>query len=131
MNRIAILIATILLALSGCAKDKEECRHGSATINTEAKELTVDPETVRVRQGCTIELRIVPPREVVGDVTIKHEEFPIGAPEAIRWLDKTNADSKELIVIEVPEDAVLGEHKYSVTIPGFEILDPFANVIPH
>ena len=128
MNRIAMLIATVLLGLSGCAK--EVCRHVSATINTEAEELTVHPETVRAKQGCTIELRIVPPREVVGDVTIEHEEFPIGDPEAVRWLDKTNADSKELIVIEVPEDAVLGEHKYSVTIPGFEILDPHAEVIP-
>ncbi len=128
MNRIAILIATILLALSGCAK--EECRHVSANINTEAEELTVQPERVRVHQGCTIELRIVPPREVVGDVTIKHEKFPIGDPEAIRWLDNTNADSKKRIVIEVPEDAVLGEHTYSVTIPDFPKLDPHAEVIP-
>ena len=130
MNKLTIFIVAALLLLSGCAK--EECRIVSATINTQAANLEVHPETVRVRQGCTIDLRIVPPREILGDVTIKHEKFPEGGPadDEERWLDKKNTDSKDHILIKVPLVATKGLHKYSVAIPGFDTLDPNADVDP-
>ena len=64
----------------------------------------------------------------MGDVTIKHEDSPVGAPSS--WLDKTNAGSTDLILIDVPDDAAEGKHKYSVAIPGFPELDPYAEIIP-
>jgi len=78
MNKLTIFLVAVFLLLSGCAK--QECRPVSATINTQAANIEVHPETVRVRRGCSIDLQIVPPREIMGDVTIKHEKFPGGGP---------------------------------------------------
>ena len=104
------------------------CIHGFATINTEAAKLEVHPKSVDVQKGCRLILRIVPPRKTMGDVTIKHEDSPVGAPSS--WLNKTNADSTDLILIDVPDDATEGKYKYSVAIPDFDKLDPYADVIP-
>ena len=106
------------------------CIHGFATINIEAEalELKVQPESVDVQKGCRLILRIVPPRKTMGDVTIKHEDSPVGAQSS--WLNKTNTDSTDLILIDVPDDATEGIYKYSVAIPGFEKLDPYAEIIP-
>ena len=141
MNRIAILIAALLLVLSGCDKNDRSrsgfqypppteirCLHAFATINTMAPKIQVHPETVVVQMGCKLILQIVPPRKIMGDVTIKHEDSPNAAPS--NWLDKTNAGSTDLILIDVPKDAAEGEYKYSVSIPGFDKLDPHAEVIP-
>ena len=106
------------------------CIHGFATINTRAVNLVVAPGNVAVQRGCKIILQIVPPRGNMGDVTIKHEDFPKGDPKTNSWLDATSAGSREIIVIDVPKDATTGEHKYSVAIPGFATLDPHADVIP-
>jgi len=135
MNRIAIfLIAALLLVLSGCDRTTPptdvRCIHGFATINTRAPTLVVAPGHVDVQRGCKLIFQIVPPRKEAGDVTIEHEEFPKGDPGTNPWLNRTNTGQKEIIVIEVPEDATLGKHKYSVTISGFPKLDPHAEVIP-
>ena len=135
MNRVAILIGTVLIVLSGCDGNQitatdVRCIHGFATINTRAQTLVVAPGKVAVQRGCKLILQIVPPRKDAGDVTIEHEEFPKGDPGTNPWLTRTNTGQKEMIVIEVPQDATLGEHKYSVTIPEFPKLDPHAEVIP-
>ncbi|MCZ6715449.1 MAG: hypothetical protein O6946_00125 [Gammaproteobacteria bacterium] len=153
MNKTAIFTAGLVsagivglaLILSNVIEIKKpatevRCIHGFATINKRAAEsaepgklpeLEARPESVDVQQGCNLILQIVPPREKSGDVTIKHELFPNGDPKSNRrWLDTTNAGSRDLIVIGVPDDAKEGIHKYSVEIPGFEKLDPYANVIP-
>ena len=138
MNRIAILVAMVLLVLGGCeAKQmpgmpgtEVRCIHGFATINTRAEHLVVAPANVDVQRGCKLILQIVPPRKDAGDVTIEHVEFPQGDLKRNRWLDKTNTGKREIIVIEVPKDATFGKHEYSVTIPGFDTLDPHATVIP-
>ena len=106
------------------------CIHGFVTITLEpgAEKPKVHPNLVDVQKGCRLILQIVPPRKTMGDVTIKHEDSPVGAPST--WLNKTNADSTDLILIDVPDDATVGRYKYSVAIPEFGKLDPYADVIP-
>lgn len=142
MNRIAILIAALLLVLSGCDKKDDSvsvrpCKLGHVKIistdrNQDFAILKVVPKKVRVCPGGQIKLTIAPQR-ALDAVSTKPQglQHPKGVnPGPDDWLDATNENSKNEMFIDVPLETKLGVYKYSVTVDGVGTLDPHAEVIP-
>jgi hypothetical protein len=79
-----------------------------------------NPECVKAKRGGKVTINISPaPNRNGGAITLPENA-------ANGWLVASNVDSavKHKIVIDVPEDAAIGEHKYLVLSDSGACLDP-------
>ena len=141
MNRTLLATLPGMLLLAGCVVTPPSPVTGAGSISgcqTQSKALVcppsgvvninlnkaggsaATPECVTAKRGGTVTLHVNPPPAKVGAVITLPEVAANG------WLVASNVDgsAKDKIVIEVPEDAAEGEHKYYVLSDAGVCLDP-------
>ncbi|MCZ6500742.1 MAG: hypothetical protein O6844_09685, partial [Gammaproteobacteria bacterium] len=139
MNKLTIMIATVLLVLGGCDRTNESASVRPCSMLAHVKIISTDqndnfailkvvPKRVRVCVGGQIELTFAPPRPL-NTVSTKPDgaNHPNGAnPGPDGWLVKENSANKNEMMIDVLPGTEPGDYKYSVTIVGVGTLDPYA-----
>lgn len=132
MNKQVKLAAAALAAatVGACAAREPPgdpelvCRDRLVTVNHAAGYLTAHPEHLEMCAGRSIVIAIAPPVEAGSARTAPGDEKQ---PD---WLRATSG-GRGNIEVRVPEDAVYGTYKYSITIDGVGTLDPRVTVARH
>ena len=117
-------LATARSEIKGCqSEEKAAACPKSSVVNINLRKAGgsgANPECVTAKRGSSITVNITPASGKVGGIVTLPEEATNG------WLVASNVDAsmKHKIVIDIPEDAVEGEHKYFVLSDAGACLDP-------
>jgi hypothetical protein len=125
MNNIGKLVIGAFL-MSGCAtnayvdSDPElTCRDRQINVIHAPAFLVAHPEYLVVCAGQRVVINVVPAVPPGAATTAPAEKNP-GPSD---WLRSENREG-DTTIIQVPDDAIPGDYKYSITIAGVGTLDP-------
>lgn len=142
MNGRLCVVLSLAAVLSACAA--ERCQESSAiTINLMNPDIEVNPANRCAVPGEAIPMNIRPPRQEPGTVRTSAKSGVRGAASAKsgteNWLNGTNEQFANLIILEVPDRAYFDTHcpgpsgtvceyAYRVEAPDKAPLDPMITV---
>jgi hypothetical protein len=129
----------VALAEGPCQKveiaDDEECRGDSdypvVTINTEGKDITVDPLVVCAARGAKVEFRVFPLGAYdLGSILIMPKVIVKVGPRAKinTWLLRTNSPDASKIKVGVPRWIETKDYEYSIWLADDRCVDPRVHV---
>ena len=129
-NRMFLLMMAFVI-VAGCAQGGgpapavcNQTQVDHVLIHFADSKLFVTPPKYVAHQGRNFKISFINPATLNGsDVTIS---------SATPWLNGTGnkAGGTHPIVICVPDNAILTDHKYTVTVTGVGSLDPRVKVVP-
>ena len=137
-GRLCVALCLALM-LSACAAP-QRCQYASAiTVNLMRPNIGVSPRNRCAVPGEAIPINIRPPQQEPGTVSTLAKTDNPDNPGPGNWLNASNTQFKNLILIEVPDLAYFNSHcpgppgtecqyAYGVQAPGKVPLDPMITV---